>query len=77
MASVVGINLRVTASSLNLRSGPSTGYRIVDVMSCGENARVLAAPVNGWWNISYQGTSGWASSRYLQTDATFNPAVCR
>jgi uncharacterized protein YraI len=33
--------------------------------------------VNGWWNINYQGTSGWASSSYLQTDATFNPAVCR
>ena len=74
---VVGVNLRVTAGSLNLRSGPGTGYRIVDVMSCGESARVVASPVNGWWNINYQGTSGWASSSYLQTDATFNPAVCR
>jgi len=74
---VVGVNLRVTAGSLNLRSGPGTGYRIVDVMSCGESARVIASPVSGWWNINYQGTSGWASSSYLQTDATFNPAVCR
>ncbi|MEZ4389790.1 MAG: SH3 domain-containing protein [Polyangiales bacterium] len=75
--SVVGINLRVTASSLNLRSGPSTGYRVVDVMSCGESARVVAAPVSGWWQVNYQGTTGWASSTYLQTDATFNPRVCR
>jgi len=67
----------VTASSLNLRSGPGTGYRIVDVMSCGESARVLGAPVSGWWNVNYQGTAGWASSTFLQTDATFNPAVCR
>ena len=75
--SVVGINLRVTAGSLNLRSGPGTGYRIVDVMSCGESARVLGTPVSGWWNVSYQGTAGWASSTFLQTDATFNPAACR
>lgn len=77
MSSVIGINLRVTAGSLNLRSGPSTGYRVVDVMSCGESARVVETPTNGWWRVNYQGTLGWASSSYLQTDATFNPAVCR
>lgn len=75
--SPVGINLRVTASSLNLRRGPGTSYGIVDVMSCGESARVLALPVSGWWNVEYQGATGWASSTFLQTDATFNPAVCR
>ena len=77
MMSLAGINLRVTASSLNLRAGPGTGYGVVRVMSCGESARVLGAPVSGWWNVNYQGVAGWASSTYLQTDATFNPAVCR
>lgn len=75
--SVAGISLRVTASGLNLRSGPGSGYAVLDVMSCGESVRVLRAPVSGWWNVSYQGVAGWASSTFLQTDATFNPAVCR
>lgn len=75
--SVIGVNLRVTASSLNLRRGPGTGHAVVGVMSCGDSAQVLALPVNGWWNLNFRGTQGWASSNFLQTDATFNPAVCR
>lgn len=51
--------------SLNVRSGPSSGYRVVDVLRPGERVEVESCRSNGWCYINHSGSDGWVSSRYL------------
>src|SRR4051812_3841903 len=75
---------RVTATSLNLRSGVGTSAAIEAMMPCGTEVSVLdgpsTMPVGGWWNIRYAPASGavtgWASGTYLVADAAFLPSMC-
>ena len=61
----VGTQL-VTTAALNLRSGPSTSKAVIDVMSPGSTVKTLdAQPVGGFYHVSFQGTSGYASGAYL------------
>ena len=55
----------VTASALNLRSGPSTSYSILRTMPNGAVVTIVQGPSNGWYRVTYQGTTGWASGAYL------------
>jgi uncharacterized protein YgiM (DUF1202 family) len=67
----VGSILRVTATALNLRTGPSTSYNIILVMP--NDARVelvQSAPSNGWYKIKYSSVTGWASGQYLALVST-------
>ena len=55
----------VTASALNVRSGPSTGYRILGSLRRGE--RVVAVASSGSWRkIWFQGQQAWVHGGYLQ-----------
>lgn len=63
----------VNASSLRLRSGPSTDYRIITVMSQGESVSVLEGPTNGWYRVRYKPVTGWASGEYLTLSGTGTP----
>ena len=58
----------VTASTLNVRSGPGTGYSIIGTLSYGTVVNVTEAS-GGWSHISSPKT-GWVSSTYLQAAAT-------
>lgn len=61
----VGSTLRATAN-LNLRSGPSTSNSVLDIIDKGDTATVARAePSNGFYQISYGGTKGWSSGKYL------------
>ncbi len=61
----VGSTLKTTAG-LNLRSGAGTGYSVKLVIPNGGTVTtVAAAPSNGFYNVSYNGTTGWASGTYL------------
>jgi hypothetical protein len=51
--------------ALNVRSGPSTGYGVVDVLRPGENVTV-AQRSGGWCRLIKSGPDGWASCRYLR-----------
>ena len=75
-APVVGGMARVTAGSLNLRTGPGTMNMILTAMPCGAEVGVVGGPTNGWWNVVYQGQTGWSSGNYLVAAAAFDPAVC-
>ena len=55
----------VNATSLNLRSGPSTSYGILTTMPPGATVTIVQGPSNGWYRVTYQGTTGWASGAYL------------
>ena len=56
----------VTASSLNVRSGPSTSSSILGSLSKGTSVQVISES-NGWAKIKYNGSTGYVSSKYLST----------
>ncbi len=58
-----------TTTSLNLRSGPGTGYGVVTVMPSGASVTLTGRTQSGFASVSYGGTSGWASSTYLSQTA--------
>jgi cell wall-associated NlpC family hydrolase len=59
----------VTASRLNMRSGPSTDYSIMHVLWQGNRVKVIGES-NGWYQIKLSdGRIGWVSSAYLKLDA--------
>jgi len=56
----------VTASALNVRSGPSTGSRRVGLVRSGQ-AYVQLGTSRGWARIQYADGAGWVSGRYVRT----------
>ncbi|MFO6465477.1 SH3 domain-containing protein [Jannaschia sp. KMU-145] len=59
--------LVVSGSRVNMRSGPSTGNRVVDSLPQGTLTEPLGAPENGWQQIRdvATGQTGWMASRFL------------
>lgn len=56
-----------TTAALNLRSGPSTGDDVVDVITKGARATIVdATPQGGFYHLSWNGEDGWSSGRYLE-----------
>jgi len=55
----------VTASALNLRTGPSTAYAVIRTLPNGAVVDVLQGPSNGWYRVTYFGNTGWVSGAYL------------
>ncbi len=51
--------------SLNVRTGPGTGYRVVDTLQRGEVVEVSECNGAGWCMIQHRGPDGWVSARYL------------
>lgn len=68
----------VDASSLNMRSGPGTGYSIVTQIPDGMTVTVTAVSSNNWAAVDYNGFSGYCSMDYLvpvtETETTTTPA---
>lgn len=61
----VGTVLTTTAN-LNLRTGPGSKYSIVTTMPNGSHPTALVGcPTSGWYNVSWNGYTGWASGSYL------------
>ncbi len=58
--------LQVNTDTLNVRSGPSTGYAIIGSVKSGQRY-VASASSGGWWKIYYASGSGWCSGSYLST----------
>jgi uncharacterized protein YraI len=57
-----------TTSDLNLRSGPSVNNRILLVMPWAAAVTLGGSSSNGFTEVTYNGTSGWASLSYLSQD---------
>ena len=51
--------------SLNLRASASTSAQIVDVMPGGARVQVLGPRQNGFAQVTYNGSQGWAFEQYL------------
>lgn len=54
-----------TTTSLNLRSGPSTGDSVITVMRSGAAVTLTGQSSNGFVSVDYNGSSGWAYEDYL------------
>ena len=56
---------KVTASALNIRSGPSTSYTSLGTLPEGTEVEITA--LSGiWCRFSYNGSDAWLSSNYLE-----------
>jgi uncharacterized protein YraI len=62
----------VTASSLNVRSGPSTSYAILTRIHRGESYLITGRSnvAATWWQINVNGTSGWVYGSYVTATNT-------
>ncbi|MDP3279129.1 MAG: SH3 domain-containing protein [Deltaproteobacteria bacterium] len=59
-----------TTSSLNLRRSNSTSSSIILVMPSGARVSLITGrPQSGWYNISFNGYTGWAYGSYLSASA--------
>jgi len=64
----------VTTANLNMRTGPGTGYSSVKIIPSG--AKVTAYETkDGWIKVSYGGSTGWSSGKYLNTVTSPAPIV--
>lgn len=53
-----------TTSPLNMRTGPSKGHGIVQVLPSGAELTYLGQ--DGWYHVSYNGKTGYASNRFVR-----------
>jgi cell wall-associated NlpC family hydrolase len=59
----------VTASKLNMRTGPSTNYSIMHALWQGNRVKVIGQ-TGGWYQIRLSdGRTGWVSGAYLKLDS--------
>ena len=66
--SVKNIKL-VDVDKLNMRSGPSTSYRILKVLSKGSSVEVIST-TNNWSKIKHSGITGYVLDEYLKSNTT-------
>ena len=58
-----------TASSLNFRSDPSTSNQPIGSIPQGKKVQIIGSSHSqnsGWYNIKYNGKSGWVSAKYVE-----------
>lgn len=58
----------VATGGVNVRTGPSVSYPILDTLSPGEHVSVNRES-GGWCHVSKSGPDGWVSCNYLTSDA--------
>ena len=74
LAMMAGSALAAQATTtLNVRSGPSTAYAVVNVLQPGENVDIKQCQ-GGWCYVIASGNDGWASARYLTQGGYQQPA---
>ena len=56
--------LSVNASTLNVRSGPGTGYRALGTLARGQSVAVVTRS-GGWAQLWYRGEQAWVHGDYL------------
>lgn len=67
LTSVSGVTgVTINTASLNVRTGPSTGYAIVGSTSSGQKY-VRASSSSGWYQVYWGGAARWVSGAYCLT----------
>ena len=57
----------VSGDSVNLRSGPGTGYSKVGTVSCGEKCDIIGLN-NGWYKVLHNGSACYIRCDFLKLD---------
>jgi uncharacterized protein YgiM (DUF1202 family) len=74
------VNATVTATALNVRQGPSTGYKVVCTLKKGQTVKIFGK-LGTWYAVmdTAKGCIGCASSKYIKTGTatTRSPAASR
>lgn len=65
----------VTASSLNVRSGPGTNYGRVGSLAKGVTVTILDSSTAGWYQITSGSITGYVSADYIAVGATASKAT--
>ena len=74
-ASADPIGTARTTAVLNIRTGPSTGYRSLGLLDNGETVTVLENCGNGWYAVrTSSNTFGYCSGDYLRVTLGTSPA---
>jgi uncharacterized protein YgiM (DUF1202 family)/uncharacterized protein YvpB len=68
-----GTGTATVTQNLNLRQGPGTSYAILKVMPKGATVTIRTGPSGGWYQVDYQGVTGWASAQYLSVGTGTTP----
>lgn len=63
------VQVTVNCSYLNVRTGPSTKYRIIGTTTYGKTFDVLSKD-DGWYKVEYKGETGWISGKYVKTKSS-------
>ena len=58
-------NAVITGSDVNFRSGPGTGYNVIDCLAKGTTVTVNDRSNASWYGVNYNGQDGFISSSYL------------
>lgn len=61
---------KTTVSSLNVRSGPSSNYSKLGILTKGTKVEVVERYSNGWYKIKYKGSYGYVSGAYVSLDGS-------
>jgi hypothetical protein len=66
----VGTQMKAT-DAVNIRSGASTGYKVLKVVPVGGIVTVVSGtPSGAWYNVKYNGITGWTHGAYYNRVAT-------
>ena len=65
--------LMMTTANLYMRTGPGATYKSIRIIPKGSQVSVLRSS-NGWYEVSYGGSTGWSSGAYLKAVVTSTPA---
>ncbi|MGB4587688.1 MAG: SH3 domain-containing protein [Clostridiaceae bacterium] len=57
-------NVVIVNSSLNMRTGPSKAYKVLLTISNGKEAEYIGTDSTGWYQIRYNGKTGYISHRF-------------
>jgi len=59
----------VPADGLNLRAGPSTAHRVLELIPAGTRIAIVGVPTaDGWYPAVYRGQRGWVLGAYVVFD---------
>ena len=57
-----------TSDRVNIRSGAGTDYDILDTISSRQTITVIGETNNGWYQVEYNGTTGYIVSDYVVSE---------
>ena len=64
-AATVGVVYGTGSDGLNVRSGPGSGYSIIDALWDGDEVTIVEKTDN-WYKISYNGKTGYSSADFIK-----------